>query len=325
MNFKNFKDFFSTWKKMFKMIGASILLIIAIIIIDALRRKFIGDNFSGKITILGEFKDNITASDNIYIEQENSDLDSSVENMEEISSEFVISLNNSESLGKGSLAVINQQYLPESFYTGLCTLEPDSNIYNVYSPQTSISQDAVPYLNDMMNDYYSITEKNNMIIYNTTGENSENSLYTINYPESISGCSFDLAVNSSYGEIIAYDGQDEESWISENCQNYGFILRYPQNKQDFTGFEYCPYHFRYVGIPHSLIMKDKDLCLEEYTEFIKDYTAENPLKYAVDDKNYSIFYTPVSVPSTVIDIPENTAEYEISGNNYDGYIISYVN
>ena len=53
-------------------------------------------------------------------------------------------------------------------------------------------------------------------------------------------------------------------WMQDNCQNYGFILRYPEDKEDITGFRYEPWHFRYVGVEVAEFMKNHDLCLEEY-------------------------------------------------------------
>ena len=47
---------------------------------------------------------------------------------------------------------------------------------------------------------------------------------------------------------------------------FGFILRYPADKEAVTGIAHEPWHFRYVGTEHSLIMRDENLCLEEYIE-----------------------------------------------------------
>lgn len=53
-------------------------------------------------------------------------------------------------------------------------------------------------------------------------------------------------------------------WLLENASDYGFILRYPKEKEDITGIEYEPWHWRYVGPEHAKKMKEQDLCLEEY-------------------------------------------------------------
>lgn len=59
-------------------------------------------------------------------------------------------------------------------------------------------------------------------------------------------------------------GEEALKWLSEHCWEYGFILRYPDEKKDITGIIYEPWHFRYVGTLVSMDMKDSGLCLEEY-------------------------------------------------------------
>ena len=53
-------------------------------------------------------------------------------------------------------------------------------------------------------------------------------------------------------------------WLSENAQNYGFILRYPKDKQDITEIIYEPWHWRYVGVENAKKITANGLCLEEY-------------------------------------------------------------
>lgn len=52
-------------------------------------------------------------------------------------------------------------------------------------------------------------------------------------------------------------------WLREHCKEYGFVLRYPKDKQDITGW-YEPWHFRYVGEEAAKYMTDNNLCLEEF-------------------------------------------------------------
>lgn len=58
-------------------------------------------------------------------------------------------------------------------------------------------------------------------------------------------------------------------WLKEHAQDYGFILRYPKDKQDITGISYESWHWRYVGVEHAKVMKEKGYCLEEYIEYLK--------------------------------------------------------
>lgn len=324
---KSTENFFVKNKKIFCRISIYALAVVLILVSDSIKRKVTADKLVLQKNIIGSFKNSSGTDDTTTenIPQQTTDIPDSPppENTDvKISGFNDISLVDSENIGKGSLAVINSQYAPENFYTGLYSVESDNEIYFQNSPSL-ISENVLPHLKDMINDYKYNTQKDNIIIYNTTDEYNEDSLYSENYPEAVSGYSFDIAINSSYDETIEYDGMDTEGWISENCQNYGFVTRYPQDKEDITGVEYSPYHFRYVGIPHAVIMKEKNLCLEEYTEYIKEFTFDNPLEYTLNDTQYFIYYSKATVPSTTVYVPENCESYDISGNNYDGYIISY--
>ncbi len=53
-------------------------------------------------------------------------------------------------------------------------------------------------------------------------------------------------------------------WLAANAYCYGFILRYPQGKEDITGTSYEPWHFRYVGVENAQIIYEKQICLEEF-------------------------------------------------------------
>ena len=55
-------------------------------------------------------------------------------------------------------------------------------------------------------------------------------------------------------------------WMAEHCQEYGFIIRYPADKEDVTEINYEPWHLRYVGIPAATYIMENGLCLEEFCE-----------------------------------------------------------
>ncbi len=109
----------------------------------------------------------------------------------------------------------------------------------------------------------------------------------------------------------------EGKWIENNAWKYGFILRYPQDKTDVTGIQYEPWHIRYVGLPHSAIMKEKNFTLEEYLDYLKE---EKCMSVSINEKKYSITYYSISQSKT-INIPVNSY-FEISGNNMDGVIVT---
>ena len=70
-------------------------------------------------------------------------------------------------------------------------------------------------------------------------------------------------------DIIAEFDADSTAtwaWLKENSWKYGFILRYPEGKEEITGISYEAWHFRYVGVPTAQEITESGLCLEEYLE-----------------------------------------------------------
>lgn len=61
-----------------------------------------------------------------------------------------------------------------------------------------------------------------------------------------------------------FDESEEFAWLNENAADYGFILRYPKNKEDKTDIIYEPWHWRYVGVEAAKKIKASGLCYEEY-------------------------------------------------------------
>lgn len=70
-----------------------------------------------------------------------------------------------------------------------------------------------------------------------------------------------MDINNASDSFI---GTPEAKWIADNCWKYGFILRYPQNKQDITGYKYEPWHVRYLGKDLAKEVNDSGLTLEEF-------------------------------------------------------------
>lgn len=61
-----------------------------------------------------------------------------------------------------------------------------------------------------------------------------------------------------------FSSTEEYKWLVANAHNYGFVLRYPEDKTEITGMIYQPWHWRYVGIDVATEMKEQNLCLEEF-------------------------------------------------------------
>ena len=78
------------------------------------------------------------------------------------------------------------------------------------------------------------------------------------------GTCFDITVPGT-----TFAGTEQARWLEEHCWDYGFIQRYTKDKEKITGFLAEAWHFRYVGEEHARIMRDENLCLEEYLEKYK--------------------------------------------------------
>lgn len=64
-------------------------------------------------------------------------------------------------------------------------------------------------------------------------------------------------------------------WLQKNAPDYGFILRYPKDKQAVTHIRFEPWHYRYVGVENAKKMQKTGLCLEEYLKDREKTTAVN--------------------------------------------------
>jgi len=76
-----------------------------------------------------------------------------------------------------------------------------------------------------------------------------------------------IDVTSSDGKCAAQDcfgGTVEAVWLENNAADYGFIIRYPNGKEEITGYKYEPWHIRYVGVELAKHIDEEALTLEEY-------------------------------------------------------------
>ena len=66
----------------------------------------------------------------------------------------------------------------------------------------------------------------------------------------------------------------EAQWMMAHCQEFGFILRYMEDKEEITGIKFEPWHYRYVGKEAAAYIMENHLSLEEFTQEWQDYIAE---------------------------------------------------
>ncbi|MCL1787713.1 MAG: M15 family metallopeptidase [Defluviitaleaceae bacterium] len=118
--------------------------------------------------------------------------------------------------------------------------------------------------------------------------------------------SIDGKLTQAFGETAA--GQ----WLAAHCHNYGFIIRYPQDKSAVTGIVYEPWHLRYVGAPHAAVMHAQALALEEYATYMQTVQM-----YVVwEDDGYFLLSYNEAMPAQAADM----ADISSTGPGRTGYI-----
>jgi len=155
-------------------------------------------------------------------------------------------------------------------------------------------------------------------------EYAQNFVAVPGHSEHHSGLAMDLSI---YGDGNSFSNTPEYAdWFADNARKYGFILRYPEDKVEITktGYEY--WHYRFIGKPHAYYMWKNNLCLEEYIDLLKGYPYSIPLEFTDDEGTaWEIYYTPASqLENTKVTVPKD-GEYELSGNNVDGFIVTVNN
>lgn len=87
------------------------------------------------------------------------------------------------------------------------------------------------------------------------------------HSEHQTGLAFDLnSLDVSFGQT------PEGVWLKNNCYKYGFIIRYPQEKEAVTGYMYEPWHVRYLGKDIAAAVYNSGKCLEEYLGITSQYS-----------------------------------------------------
>jgi len=248
----------------------------------------------------------------------------------------------SEEIHKGNLILVNNTFAyeigePEDLVS---VYEKKTNNYAVKDTIVSLKPEVITALNEMTDAFFA--EKNNqdlMVISGFRSKEYQQKLYdedlaqtetTVStfvaipgHSEHHTGYAVDFGIRPKDGNYPKYDGKGDFVWVSENCYKFGFIVRYNVEKASLTGIADEPWHFRYVGKPHAFLMNEKKLCYEEYVDYIKTFKfGEKHLEVTTEDnKTYEIYYVPAEETTTKIPFPKY-GEYEISGNNVDGFIIT---
>ena len=112
--------------------------------------------------------------------------------------------------------------------------------------------------------------------YMSQGYSEADAINKANYSRTFSGTSehntglgFDIMEKGNFSLSESFENTAQFKWLMENAENYGFILRYAEDKTTQTGIMYEPWHFRYVGVEHAKKINELGMCLEEYINYLE--------------------------------------------------------
>ena len=150
-----------------------------------------------------------------------------------------------------------------------------------------ISADILPYFEAMqkaaealglrkiiVDSGYRPYEYQQVIFYKSVAEKGlEETLRLVSLPgssEHQTGLAIDIAYmdNGVYIEKTS-DEDPEIKWLKENAYKFGFILRYPEGKEDVTNIQYERWHYRFVGVEMATILYAEGITLDEYYERVE--------------------------------------------------------
>ncbi len=234
----------------------------------------------------------------------------------------------------GSLILVNADniypYTTEEI-NGLCSVYENCNgSYSVSDMEVMLQEEAIDALNNMMADYEEATGYSNMRVFGGYRDiETQDALYNSGesdlaggYCDEGAGYTFNISINFGDGTSDYYNAEKYPTyeWIADHAAEYGFVVRYPKDKEEITGHDSRTYTYRYVGTPHAAYMTEHNLCLEEYIDMLTDHTDDEPLIIATDDGNVTVYYRRSDGGSSVnLDVTEN---YTVSGNNVSGYVVT---
>ncbi len=238
-----------------------------------------------------------------------------------------------EKVHKGALVLVNERYplldgnrmglspVDERF-SGILMKRDAVNVLRLILEKISAIGRIVPVSG------YRTSEEQRGIYENSLRENggefTRKFVALPDHSEHQTGLAIDLALNTPDIDFICpefpYYGICGD--FRKAAPDYGYIERYPAGKEKITGIAHEPWHFRYVGFPHSAVIAQKGFALEEYIEFIKAYNSENRFVFEREGKPpMEIFYVPAVSGTTRVSMPGRCI-YQVSGNNADGFIVT---
>ncbi len=173
---------------------------------------------------------------------------------------------------------------------------------------------------------FSAAEKEGYLLYGVSGYRSyarqykiftnniltQGKTHTLQYSavpgtsEHQTGLSMDVSTKSlNYKLTDAFADTSEGIWLAENAYKYGFIIRYPKDKADITGYAYEPWHIRYVGRGLSYYLYNNEMTLDEYYHYTpsKDFDFEQMYYDLINiTPSPTVTVTPSATPTVTVTI-----------------------
>ncbi len=182
-------------------------------------------------------------------------------------------------LSKNELVLVNKYYsLDENYTPELITISTKYSWGTEGSQKTT--QKTYDAFLDMWNAAYSEEEIYLMVNSSYRSYDEQDSVYTeykndrgekyadgiaarAGHSEHQTGLALDIfsLTDSSQGTLA---DSPTYAWLKDNCYKYGFILRYPEDKEDITGYNFESWHYRYVGIDVATYIYENDITFDEY-------------------------------------------------------------
>lgn len=182
--------------------------------------------------------------------------------------------------------LLSSDYVPENL---VITDNNENNFHDYKDPnfKPMISADILPYFEAMqkaaealglrkiiVDSGYRPYEYQQVIFDKSVAEKGlEETLRLVSLPgssEHQTGLAIDIAYmdNGVYIEKTS-DEDPEIKWLKENAHKFGFILRYPEGKEDVTNIQYERWHYRFVGVEMATILYAEGITLDEYYERVE--------------------------------------------------------
>ena len=192
----------------------------------------------------------------------------------EADSAFYSNIKNTDTT-KGNLILVNKTYkLPNDYQVGdLKSIDLEfaneghklvEDAYNHYIEMAKAAKKEG--LNLLVTSSYRDYNFQNNLYNNYIKEHGKEEADTFSarpgHSEHQTGLAIDIVTKDS--DFDSFEDTDEFEWLLENSYKYGFILRYPEEKEHITGYKYEPWHYRYVGVEYAKKIYDEGITFDEY-------------------------------------------------------------